>query len=350
LTEKRGSLTISLDFELYWGMRDIVTLEAYGEHLLGVWEAVPRMLDLFETYGIHATWATVGFLWHEDFASLQKAFPERLPEYEDEALSPYAYLDRSRRLQSRNHTGSGESDGAEASDSREENDGEEKMFNQMHFAKGLIEKIKATPHQEIATHTYSHYYTREPRIVPEAFASDLAQACKVAAEDGVQLHSLVFPRNQIDRSSLEAVKNAGLKVYRGNPDHWAYREGETDKTLLQRLYRFADIYVNLSGTHTTLPQKREEGLMETKSSMFLRPYSKKFTPLEVLKRRRLTQAMTEAAEKGENFHLWWHPHNFGVNLEENMANLAYILDHYRELNEKYGMLSLTMQELGEAYV
>jgi peptidoglycan/xylan/chitin deacetylase (PgdA/CDA1 family) len=350
LTEERGSFTISLDFELYWGMRDVVTLETYGEHLLGVWEAVPKMLALFETYGIHATWATVGFLWHEDFASLQKAFPERLPEYEDEALSPYAYLAGNRRLQSRNHADSGKPGGAEASDSGEENGDEAEMFNQMHFAKGLIEHIKATPYQEIATHTYSHYYTREPRIVPEAFAADLAQACMVAEEDGVQLHSLVFPRNQIDHSSLEVLRRAGLKVYRGNPDHWAYREGETDKTFWQRLYRFVDIYVDLSGSHTTLPKRKEEGVTEVKSSMFLRPYSKKFALLEGLKRRRLTQAMTEAAEKGENFHLWWHPHNFGVNLEENMANLEILLQHYQRLNEQYGMLSLTMKELGEMYV
>ena len=360
MIHKTGSFTISLDFELYWGMRDVVTLDAYRENLLGVWDAVPQMLALFEKYNIHATWATVGFLWHEDLAGLKAACPEKLPEYENETLSPYGYLAsferecrtnvmRNRRLQSRHSACNDETGGAKASGSLEE-DGENETFNKMHFAKELIEKIRATPQQEIATHTYSHYYTREPRNVPEAFESDLKKAVETGRSDGVEIDSLVFPRNQIDVQSLHVLRKTGIKVYRGNPDHWAYREGETDKTFLQRAYRFADIYVNLSGEHTTLPKREQEGLTEVKSSMFLRPYSKRFAVLEKQKLKRIKDAMAEAAKKGENFHLWWHPHNFGVNLKENMKNLETLLQHYRELNEKYAMLSLTMRELGKMYV
>jgi GAF domain-containing protein len=42
-----GIFTISLDFELYWGVRDKVDLEAYRGSLLGAREAIPRLLDLF---------------------------------------------------------------------------------------------------------------------------------------------------------------------------------------------------------------------------------------------------------------------------------------------------------------
>ena len=89
--------------------------------------------------------------------------------------------------------------------------------------------------------------------------------------------------------------------------------------------------------------------IELKSSLFLRPYSPKLALLEKVKQKRVKNAMTQAAKKGENFHLWGHPHNFGVNQAENLANLEAILKHCRELNREYGMLSLTMQELG-AYV
>jgi len=327
LKKKNGSFTISLDFELYWGMRDVVALEAYRKHLLGVWKAVPAMLALFEKYDIHATWATVGFLWHEDVASLKAAYPDRLPEYEDRYLSPYVYLENVDKTEV-------------APDD----------WKRMHFAKTLIKKIKTTPHQEIATHTYSHYYTREPRIVSEAFDDDLKQAVKIASEDGIEIASLVFPRNQIDPESLEVLKKNGIGIYRGNPDHWAYREGETGKTFLQRLYRFADIYMNLSGYHTTLPKKESRGVCEVKSSMFLRPYSPELSFLESRKRKRIKDAMRYAAQQGENFHLWWHPHNFGVNMEKNLENLEIILQHYQTLNKEYGMLSLTMRELGESNV
>lgn len=327
MTKKPGSFTISLDFELYWGMRDMVTLETYRENLLGVWKAVPRMLTLFETYGIHATWATVGFLFHEDMEALKNNFPMMLPAYENKALCPYVYVDT---ILSDMET--------------------PERFKKMHFAKKLIEQIRQTPHQEIASHTYSHYYTREPSILPEAFEADLQKAVRTAQKDGLQLHSLVFPRNQIDKESLSVLKKTGIKIYRGNPDHWAYREGETDKTFLQRVYRFFDIYMNFSGDHAALPTADKDGLVEVKSSMFLRPYSRKFSILEKLKLCRVKRAMETAAKKGENFHLWWHPHNFGVNLLENMVNLEELLRHYQVLNEKYGMVSLNMRELGEAYV
>jgi hypothetical protein len=43
-----GAFTISIDFELYWGVRDTRSLDAYREHLDGVRQAIPRMLGLFE--------------------------------------------------------------------------------------------------------------------------------------------------------------------------------------------------------------------------------------------------------------------------------------------------------------
>ncbi|MEA3490828.1 MAG: hypothetical protein U9R27_02920, partial [Campylobacterota bacterium] len=137
--------------------------------------------------------------------------------------------------------------------------------------------------------------------------------------------------------------------YRGNPKHWAYRDGEVEKTFLQRVYRFVDIYLNLSGSHVTLPRVDKQGLIEVKSSMFMRAYSRRFKFMEGMKIRRVKNAMTEAAQKGENFHLWWHPHNFGINQEENMANLEEILEHFDDLKQEYGMVSLTMQEQGIFY-
>ena len=54
--------------------------------------------------------------------------------------------------------------------------------------------------------------------------------------------------------------------------------------------------------------------------------------------------MTYAAQSEQTFHLWWHPHNFGRDLEANMSFLKRLLEHYRSLNEHYGMQSRTMAE------
>ena len=57
--------------------------------------------------------------------------------------------------------------------------------------------------------------------------------------------------------------------------------------------------------------------------------------------------MEFAAQRGLGFHLWWHPHNFGIYLEQNLAFLGKILAHYAKLRAQYGMESLGMGELAE---
>ena len=49
-----GTLIISLDFELFWGMLDVCPLEKYQDHVLGGRKAIPGLLALFQKYGIHA--------------------------------------------------------------------------------------------------------------------------------------------------------------------------------------------------------------------------------------------------------------------------------------------------------
>ena len=63
---KSGKFIISLDFELMWGVRDSKTIANYGASILGVRSALDRILEKFERYNIRATFAIVGFLFHEN--------------------------------------------------------------------------------------------------------------------------------------------------------------------------------------------------------------------------------------------------------------------------------------------
>src|SRR3989344_5918278 len=91
---KHGYLVISLDFELFWGMFDKASLDEYGENVLGERTAIPRMLELFVTYGIHATWATVGMLMTRNKLELLSLLPppHLQPVYEDMRTSAYEYI------------------------------------------------------------------------------------------------------------------------------------------------------------------------------------------------------------------------------------------------------------------
>jgi hypothetical protein len=64
--------------------------------------------------------------------------------------------------------------------------------------------------------------------------------------------------------------------------------------------------------------------------------------LEGLRIRRITTEMREAARRGRTFHLWWHPHDFGVHLAENLHVLRRVLSCFAALRDRYGMESLTM--------
>src|SRR5262249_15320405 len=89
-----------------------------------------------------------------------------------------------------------------------------------------------------------------------------------------------------------------------------------------------------------------DGMVDIPASRFLRPVGKS-AALERLRLWRITSAMETAARRGKLFHLWWHPHNFGVDLRGNLAFLRAILDCFRTLQERYGMRSITMGALAD---
>ena len=61
----------------------------------------------------------------------------------------------------------------------------------------------------------------------------------------------------------------------------------------------------------------------------------------------MKRKMSNAAKNNEVYHIWWHPHNFGLNQEQNLNQLEELLKHYKFLNKKYGLKSLTMGEISK---
>jgi len=311
-----GTFTISLDFELFWGIRDKRSIKEYKENLDGVWIVLPKILELFNKYNIHASWATVGFLFFNDFDELKENIPKVLPDYKNKKLSPYKYIS--------------------SEDIRDD--------NKYHFALELIRLIKNTKGQEISSHTFSHFYTEEENTSNKSFEEDTKSLIKIFNKNEIDVKSIVFPRNQMNIESLILLEKEGIHIYRGNPNHWAYVNGDVNKGFKMKAFRFIDTFFNLSGYKTSVP-KESNGLYNVRSSMFLRPYSQKFKILESLKLRRIKKSMLYAAKNNENFHLWWHPHNFGINIEENIQNLEEILKYFKYLEKKYNLKSKNMKEL-----
>src|SRR5688500_10340342 len=86
----KGIFTISLDFELHWGVSDRLTVDQYRKNLQNTRRAIKGMLELYDKYNIHVTWATVGMLFCRSKDQLFQYVPESLrPQYDIAGYSNY---------------------------------------------------------------------------------------------------------------------------------------------------------------------------------------------------------------------------------------------------------------------
>jgi peptidoglycan/xylan/chitin deacetylase (PgdA/CDA1 family) len=316
--------TISLDFEIHWGVSDHRTIESYRENLMNVPVVIDRLLKLFEKNNIHATWATVGMLFCYNKQELESwVHPADQPTYSNNKLSNYSIIYEA---------------------------GENESDDPFHYGQSIIQKILNTPGQELATHTFSHYYCLEPGQTLLQFEKDIHAAIKIHQRENNIPMSIVFPRNQYSDQYLEICKQNDVLCYRGNYNSWMYKaEAKSTESFFKRIARIADNYLPFTGSRYVFIEKVFPGMVNIPASCFLRPYNKKMSFLEPLRLLRIKNEMNAATKKNAIYHLWWHPHNFGKNVDENFKILESILDHFQQLKKKSGMVSLSMKEIYEQF-
>lgn len=319
----QSAFVISLDFEQHWGVYDHSSVDAYRTKLDGARRAIPEILERFEAKGIHASWATVGLLLCEGREDALAQYPKH-PGYRELGVRIEDVISRS---------------------------GESETDDPYHYALSLAQRIASVPGQEIATHTFSHYYCLEDGPSAQDFENDLEAARNVASRHGIDLNAIVFPRNQYTPAHLAACRRQGIKAFRGNPTAKPYLpRSAADTTRLTRLTRLLDAYVEVVPTDELLSYpSKEEGLVNVPASRFLRPVSRSNRLFSRLRLRRIRSEMTRAAREGADYHLWWHPHNFGTYTEDNLALLDAIVEHYQELRKRHGMASMTITEAANAH-
>ncbi len=319
-----GVFTISLDFELYWGVHDHTDRDAFRQRAAGARQVVPELLQRLADHRMHATFATVGFLFAKDQADLDSFSPNDRPIYDAAELCAYRHLANTTATE----------DEATAPDL---------------FAPSLIAQIASAEGQELASHTFSHCYALEPGMTEQHLEADLRAALQIASRDGHRLRSLAFPRNQYDDRYLRAAARAGFDVVRGNASGFLYAPMPQDQlTWWIRAIRLADDYLPISGNNCApLPAATSDRSLPlvVPASRFLRPWSRSRSLLENVRFRRIANSMTRAAKRAELYHLWFHPHNFSTNTGRNFDMLERILVHFDYLRDRYAMRTLTMAEL-----
>ena len=313
-----GTLILSLDYELMWGCLEWSTPEAYGKtHVARVPVVIERILELLKKYEVKATFATVGMIMLANKQEALNSLPELVPSYEKQSCSPY------------------ENNYIQMVSEQEES---------LYFSPQTVELLKKNPFVEIGTHTYCHYYCDERGQTIEQFEADLKKAIEVAHRKGCPIKSIVFPKNQVREEYLKVCSEHGLICYRGNAKHFFSRPKSRFEGLKNRISRLLDTYIKISKP-SSMPYANIEqihGMINVQASRMLRPYNSKLALLEPLKIKRICDEIRYAAQNKELYHLWWHPHNFGNNVDENIAMLEKILQVYKKCHDQYGMKSYSM--------
>ncbi|WPR76867.1 polysaccharide deacetylase family protein [Algoriphagus sp. NG3] len=311
----KADLIISLDFELHWGRFDKYDLRDYQEYYTNALDCLPRILDLFERYSIRATWATVGMLMAENWEEWNEYAPEIQPDF---CEKKYSAVEWGRQQMKNGSLGL--------------------------FAPEMVNRIRLTPGQELASHTFSHFFTAVQGSTLSAFESDL-RACRTIAKSkyGVDLESLVFPRNQYYPEVFNVAAKAGFSAVRTNPSDWFWKE-TAHESLLKKIFRTGDTLFPLGkNTCFNLGDLESEPILQLPSSRLLRPYRKG----SIFNGRRISRIKGElenACIEGKCYHLWWHPHNFGHFPEENLAILEDLLIFIHELMESNRLQSISMKD------
>ena len=320
---RTGALVLSLDFELAWGVHEKYPQgRGYEDALIGARQAVPAMLNTFDRFGISATWACVGFLMAQSREEVHAFTPTHLPTYVDPSLNAY-----------REMIGLDEAD------------------DPLHFAASLIQQIQEAAGQEIGTHTWSHYYCGERGQDDRTFAEDLDAAIAIAQLRGTDIRSIVFPRNQHNPSYDSILISRGLTNYRGNPIcfQWRFTNADQARGRVRRGLRLVEQYTRGlgDGSYSWDDIHQPSGLGDVRASLFLRPVEASLMLREV-RLRRIRDTIRSAARNGKVVHLWWHPHNFGRRLIENISFLERVLEEVAACREEFGFQSMTMTQAAEA--
>lgn len=318
----KGSFIISLDYELLWGVIEKPTAQEYAKsNVSNVPAVIEGMLQLFDKYEVEATFATVGLVMLNNREEVSRIVPSLLPTYKNEALSPYNGC-----LQNVNENNCS-----------------------YFFSPHSISLLRDKSNIEIGTHTFCHYYCLAEGQTVEQFEEDLKSAIKVADINGIKMRSIVFPRNQVSKPYLSICSKYGIECYRGNALRFFGAKNRVQR-VGNKIGRLLDSYINV-GARTSYPIADidlDESPVNIRASRFFRPYNGSVSFLEPLRIKRIKKEIEYAAKHNEVYHLWWHPHNFGKDIERNIANLESVLSYFAICRDKYGMQSYTMSGMLDA--
>lgn len=281
-----GICILSIDTELAWGM-NAADLPRFCKVLDEEPEIIRRLIRLLDTYRIPATWAVVGRL-----------------------LTAPA---------DRRHGG--------------------RTPGRWYHAPDLLEWITgARIRHEIGTHTFGHIYAHDASTTRTVWKRDLEAACRTGRQHGIIVRSIVYPRNQV--AYVDTLDDFGIVAYRGVERNWyGNRRGAV---------HILDRAVGTPAPTYDLNALREgDRLVNLPASQFLlgdNGIRKLIPPSSRIRQARL--GLDRAADRGELYHLWFHPFNLGTG-DRMFHTLEHVLRDISERRDRGELLVMTMAETAD---
>lgn len=312
-----GVFTLSLDTELAWGCFDIGQTEKYREEYANTRRVVSHLCNLFEKYGVSATWAIVAHL-------LEDCGPNATT-HNGQARPNFDWID----------------------DWFEELPCSSNVDEELWYAPDLVQTIRScSVTQELGLHGYTHMILGDDGCTTETAEDEVERAVAVFERSlGTTPNSFVFPRNQI--GNLKVLREHGIETFRDRDARWY--ESDSVPNLVRSGCRFADEFVRASPPVVTPRQKC--GMVSIPGSQIFRPNTGwwRYTP-QNSQVARAKAGLSKAARTGKIFHLWFHPFNLGRDTDELLDALETILAHAAALEETGDIEILSMNEITEEYL
>lgn len=300
---ERGVFTLSLDFELVWGSRDLTAdiTSLVGMARVTRASVFPALLSALSSRGFVATWATVGHLFLHDAARQNGTLhPDIVPPTHTWRTAPWF-----------EGVPEGNEDTAPA-----------------FYGQSLVEALRDAG-QEVGSHSFSHPIFGDPGCSREAAESDLRRCVAEADRLGVKLRSFVFPRNV--HGHLDLLAKYGFTSWRPQEPIW-YRRPPVPGALA-RLLHLADV-ARAATPPTVMPRLGDHGLWEI-------PASATFLPIDGIRRtipmgqrvQRCIRGLNAAADSRRIFHLYTHPINLASDPGAMLAGFNAVFDHAARLRD-----------------
>jgi peptidoglycan/xylan/chitin deacetylase (PgdA/CDA1 family) len=164
-----------------------------------------------------------------------------------------------------------------------------------------FEMVRAAGVHEIASHSFCHRPLGDSSIDGQGAAVELDLATAAARLKGVELKTLVFPRNEV--GNLSAVRRAGYLGYRTR----LKRHGGNIGRIEALLEEFA---MNRGPQE---PLAMTDGLVAIPSGRFFNwRFGLRLLVPPAVTRKRFRNQLEQCAHEGGVVHLWLHPHNFAT--------------------------------------